>query len=132
MALSACVMLLAPRLLLSAYVDVTAAASSAMVGFAMQYLVIAAAFQLFDGIQTVAAGVLRGLQDTRIPMVIAVSGYWLAGFTAAAGLGLGTRLEGVGVWIGLAVGLVLVAASLLWRWHRRAMLGLLPAHIGTR
>ncbi|MEZ5734672.1 MAG: MATE family efflux transporter [Novosphingobium sp.] len=131
MALSACVMLLAPRLLLSAYVDVTTAANAAMVGFALQYLAVAAAFQLFDGIQTVAAGALRGLQDTRVPMVIAVAGYWLAGFTAAAALGLGTRLEGVGVWIGLAVGLVVVAASLLWRWHRRVALRLLPNSIGT-
>lgn len=131
MALSACVMLLAPRLLLSAYIDVTAAANAAMLGFALQYLAVAAAFQLFDGIQTVAAGVLRGLQDTRVPMLIAVTGYWLAGFSAAAVLGLGTRLEGLGVWIGLAVGLIVVAASLLWRWHRRAGLGLLPARIGT-
>jgi len=131
MAVSACTMLLAPRLLLSAYVDVNASGNVAMVGFALQYLAIAAAFQLFDGIQTVAAGVLRGLQDTRVPMIIAVTGYWLAGFTAAAVLGLGTGLQGVGVWIGLAIGLIVVAASLLWRWHRRDVIGLLPVRTGT-
>ena len=126
-ALSSCAMLFAPHVLLSAYVDVSAAANAAMIGFATQYLVVAAAFQLFDGIQAVSSAILRGLQDTRVPMIVALSGYWLAGFTAAAVLGLGTWLEGVGVWIGLAVGLVIVAGLLLRRWHRRAELGLLPA-----
>src|SRR3546814_10247776 len=51
------------------------------------FLVVAAAFRLFDGAQTVAAGVLRGLQDTRVPMVIAVCGYWLAGYGTAIYLG---------------------------------------------
>ncbi|MDG2005646.1 MAG: MATE family efflux transporter [Novosphingobium sp.] len=125
MCLSATAMLLAPRLILSAYVDPAAVANAAMVGFAVQYLVIAAAFQLFDGIQTVAAGVLRGLQDTRVPMVIAVTGYWLIGFVTAAILGLGTPLEGIGVWLGLALSLVVVAVLLLLRWHRRERLALM-------
>jgi MATE family multidrug resistance protein len=127
MAISACAMLLMPRLLLSAYVDVSDAANTAMVALAVQYLAVAAAFQLFDGIQAVSAAILRGLQDTRVPMMIAVTGYWFAGFTLAAVLGLGTPLEGVGVWIGLAAGLVIVAGLLLRRWQRRAALGLLPA-----
>jgi MATE family multidrug resistance protein len=59
--------------------------------------------------------------------MIAISGYWLPGFGTAVVLGLGTRLEGVGVWIGLAVGLIVVAALLVWRWHRREPLGLLPS-----
>ena len=97
-----------------------------MVAFALQYLMVAAAFQLFDGLQTVAAGALRGLQDTRVPMMMALGGYWLVGFTTAFFLGLTTPLQGVGVWIGLMAGLVVVAALLLWRWHRRARLGLVP------
>jgi MATE family multidrug resistance protein len=71
--------------------------------------------------------VLRGLQDTRMPMMMALFGYWIPGLGAAIALGFFTPLEGTGVWIGLAVGLVVVAALLLQRWARRARLGLLPA-----
>jgi MATE family multidrug resistance protein len=127
MALTALTMWLFPGLVLSIYVDVDAAKNAALVGFAMQFLVIAAAFQLFDGAQAVAAGVLRGLQDTRIPMIIAIGGYWIAGYGTAIYLGFWTPLAGVGIWIGLAVGLVVVAALLLMRWRMRGRLGLLPA-----
>ena len=74
---SAAAMLLVPRLLLAAYVDVAAAANVVLVGLAVRYMVVAAAFQLFDGIQAVAMGALRGLQDTRIPMAFALFGYWI-------------------------------------------------------
>lgn len=127
MVFTALLMWLFPRLVLSIYVDVDAARNAALVGFAMQFLVVAAAFQLFDGAQAVAAGVLRGLQDTRIPMIIAVCGYWIAGYGTAVYLGFWTPLQGVGVWIGLAVGLIVVAALLLTRWRMRGRLGLLPA-----
>ena len=116
-----------PRAILSVYVDVTAPANAALVVFAAQYLVIAAAFQLFDATQAAAAGALRGLQDTRVPMALALFGYWIAGFGTAVVLGFATPLSGVGVWIGLAIGLVVVSALLLWRWHRREALRLLDA-----
>jgi MATE family multidrug resistance protein len=125
-ALPATVMIVAPTLLLSAYVDVAAPGNAAMVGFAAQFLLVAAAFQLFDGTQAVAAGVLRGLQDTRMPMVLALLGYWLIGFTTAATLGFASDLRGVGIWIGLAVGLVAVSAMLLLRWLNREKLRLVP------
>jgi len=127
MGLSAGSMLLFPRAIISAYVDVDTPANAAMVAFALQYLAVAAAFQLFDGIQCVAAGALRGLQDTRVPMVIAILGYWLGGFAIAVALGFFTALQGVGVWIGLAVGLVIVSALLLRRWWRREAYGLVAA-----
>ena len=120
----AAVMLLAPRAVLSVYIDTDAPANAAMVAFAVQYLLVAAAFQLFDGLQAVAAGALRGLQDTRMPMVLALFGYWLPGFATAVLLGFYTPLSGLGVWIGLAIGLVVVAGLLLWRWGQRERLGL--------
>jgi len=127
MLLTAGAMLFAPRTILRIYVDPDAAANAAMVGFAVKFMVVAAAFQLFDGMQAVAAGALRGLQDTRVPMLIALFGYWVPGLGTAVALGFFTPLEGLGIWIGLAVGLVVVAALLTARWTRRARLNLLPA-----
>ncbi|WP_312846539.1 MATE family efflux transporter [Sphingopyxis sp. PET50] len=126
MGLTALTMWLFPSLVLSIYVDVNAAKNAALVGFAMQFLVVAAAFQLFDGAQAVAAGALRGLQDTRTPMIIAICGYWIGGYGTAIYLGFFTPWAGVGVWIGLAVGLVVVAGLLMLRWRMRSRLGLLP------
>ena len=123
----ASLMVLAPRPILSAYVDVNAPANATMVGFAVRYLAFAAAFQLADGIQAIAAGALRGLQDTRVPMAIAIFGYWVPGFGTAAFLGFATPMRGSGVWTGLAISLVVVGAALLHRWHHRGRLGLLPS-----
>ena len=88
---------------------------------------MAAAFQLFDGLQAVAAGRLRGLQDTRVPMALALFGYWIPGSAPRSGSASSPRSQGLGIWIGLAVGLVAVALLLLRRWARRARLGLFPA-----
>lgn len=123
---AAAAMIAFPRPILSLYVDTSDPANAAMLGFALTYLRVAAAFQLFDGTQAVAAGALRGLQDTRVPMQLAMFGYWVAGFGTAVLLGFRTPLGGLGVWFGLAIGLVVVAALLLWRWHRREELRLLP------
>lgn len=124
MATTALAMLLVPTFILRLYVDPADPANAALVAFAVQYMLVAAAFQLFDGAQAVAAGALRGLQDTRMPLAIALFGYWAIGFTTAILLGFRTPLEGIGVWIGLAIGLVVVAVLLTWRWHRREALGL--------
>ncbi|MFY8048127.1 MAG: MATE family efflux transporter [Erythrobacter sp.] len=130
MSTTALAMLLVPTVLLQVYVDTAAPANAALVAFAVQYLVLAAIFQLADGVQAVAAGALRGLQDTQVPMWIAIFSYWVPGFGLAIGLGFSTPLEGTGVWIGLATGLFFAAGGLLWRWAQRDRLGLtagLPA-----
>ena len=124
MATTALAMTLVPTQLLRIYIDPAAPANAALIGFALQYLIWAAIFQLADGVQAVGAGALRGLQDTRVPMWIAIFSYWVPGFGLAIGLGFFTPLEGTGVWIGLATGLFFAAALLLWRWHRRDRLGL--------
>ncbi len=126
MILPATLMIFAPQLLLRLYVDPTLPANATMIAHAIRFLAIAAAFQLIDGLQAVLAGALRGLQDTRVPMQMALAGYWLCGFATSIALGFFTPLAGTGVWLGLAAGLVVVSALLSWRWHRRAELGLLP------
>ncbi|MDK4805862.1 MAG: MATE family efflux transporter [Novosphingobium aromaticivorans] len=126
MSTTAALMLAAPRLVLSLYLDAGDPANQAVLGYALQFVMVAAAFQLFDGAQSTCGAVLRGLQDTRVPMAIALFGYWVPGLLTAIGLGLFTPLGGLGVWFGLMAGLVVVAGLLLWRWHRRGALGLLP------
>lgn len=94
--------------------------ASAVFDLAVLYLGIAALFQLVDGAQAVANGALRGLKDTATPMVITVIGYWLIGFPVAIWFGLFTPLRGTGVWIGLVVGLTVVAMMLVWRFAVRS------------
>ncbi|MDP4573535.1 MATE family efflux transporter [Qipengyuania sp. G39] len=124
MLLTAIAMVAIPKPLLAIYIDPWDPANAELVGFALTYIVVAAAFQLFDGMQAVAAGALRGLQDTRIPMWIAAFAYWVPGIGTALVLGFATPLEGVGIWIGLATGLTVAALLLGLRWHRRDALGL--------
>ena len=124
MVMTAIAMIAIPKPLLAIYIDPWDPKNAILVGFALQYIVIAAAFQLFDGMQAVAAGALRGLQDTRVPMWIAAFSYWVPGIGTAIYLGFYTDLEGIGVWIGLATGLVVAALLLSNRWARREQLGL--------
>jgi MATE family multidrug resistance protein len=126
MAVTAGAMVIAPRPFVSVYLEVDDPANVRVVALALQFLILAAMFQLFDGAQAVAAGVLRGLQDTRVPMLIALFGYWAAGFGVAVLLGFGADWGGVGIWTGLAVGLAVVSVLLGWRWWARERLGLLP------
>jgi MATE family multidrug resistance protein len=90
-----------------------------VIDLAISFLLIAAAFQIFDGAQVIAMGVLRGYKDTRVPMFIAAFGYWGVGCPAAAAFGLAAGLQGVGIWIGLALGLASVALLLLARFAWR-------------
>lgn len=127
MAISALTMWVAPRLLVSAYLDLGNPLNAPVVHLAVSYLAVAAVFQLVDGIQVVAAANLRGLQDTRVPMLVALFGYWVVGFGTAIVLGFRTPLAGVGIWMGLAAGLLVVSILLMWRWSARDRLGLTAA-----
>ncbi|MGL4313575.1 MAG: MATE family efflux transporter [Sphingomonas sp.] len=124
MALTAMLLWLAPMLLVGIYLDVGDPANAVTVALAVKLLAVAALFQLLDGAQVVTAGALRGLQDTRWPMIIAGLGYWLGGFGTAVLLGFVAHWGAVGVWLGLAFGLAAVALPLLWRWSRRDRWGL--------
>jgi MATE family multidrug resistance protein len=85
---------------------------------------IAGVFQVCDGIQVVSVGILRGVGDTRTPMLVNVLGFWLVGLPVSAGLGFGTAAGAAGLWWGLTVGLTMVAAVLLWRVRKRLSGGL--------
>jgi MATE family multidrug resistance protein len=82
-------------------------------------LMISAAFQLFDGTQAVATGVLRGLGDTRTPMLVNVIGHWLLGLPVGYALCFRLGWGVTGLWVGLSVGLVFVAVVLTLTWTRR-------------
>jgi MATE family multidrug resistance protein len=88
-------------------------------------LAIAAAFQLFDGTQAVATGVLRGLGDTRTPMVTNIVGYWVFGLPIGYALTFTFGWGVAGLWVGLSIGLVTVAVALIgtWAYRARALLG---------
>lgn len=126
MALTAIVIWIAPHALLAVFIDAAAPANAEVVRLAVAFLAVAAIFQIVDGAQAVGLGVLRGLHDTRVPMVFALLGYWGVGFPLGLALAFGGGVGGVGIWIGLAVGLAIVAALLLWRWRARERLGLGP------
>jgi multidrug resistance protein, MATE family len=126
MTLTAMVMVIAPRLLIGGFLDLGAPENATVVELAVSFLAIAALFQVADGAQVVGAGMLRGLHDTRVPMIYAGLGYWGIGLPLGVLLGFGTPLQGLGIWIGLATGLAVVAVLMLRRWTRRDRLGLLP------
>lgn len=126
MTLMAIVMWGFPGTLVRLFVDPDAAGSAAVIPLAVAFLQIAALFQIVDGGQVMGAAMLRGLHDTRIPMIYALIGYWGIGIGVGAVLAFPLRLEGQGIWIGLATGLAAVAVMMVLRWRRREVLGLLP------
>jgi MATE family multidrug resistance protein len=87
----------------------------AVISVAVTLIPIAGVFQIFDGTQVVAGGILRGLGDTRAPMVANLLGYWAVGIPVSAYLGFRTGLGPAGLWWGLVLGLGLVGTSLLLR-----------------
>ncbi len=85
---------------------------------AIGLLLLAAIFQFSDGLQVSAAGALRGLKDTKVPMLITVLAYWVIGFPLGYLLGFGHGLGAKGMWIGLIAGLTVASVFLPWRFHR--------------
>lgn len=88
-----------------------------VITIAAKLLLVAAVFQISDGIQVVVLGALRGLQDVKIPMYITFVAYWVIGFPISYYLGEHTSLKAVGVWIGLFAGLSFAAIFLYIRFH---------------
>ncbi|HMU62299.1 MAG TPA: MATE family efflux transporter [Gemmatimonadales bacterium] len=114
MMLTSTLFLTIPRSLAGLYTD-----SEAVLLMAAVLLPLAGIFQVFDGIQVVASGVLRGLGDTRSPMIINVIGFWLVGIPTSLYLAFRTGLGARGLWLGLVLGLASVAVILLGRVRHR-------------
>jgi MATE family multidrug resistance protein len=112
-----------PGLIAGLYISAGDATRIEVIALASHLLTIAALFQVFDGAQTIAAGALRGLKDTRVPAIAASIGYWGIGFPIAWILGVRLGLGAIGIWWGLACGLASVAVLLGFRfWHISARL----------
>lgn len=114
----------APRVLIGAFLDPADPERMAIIAVGTGLLAAAAVFQMVDAAQVMALGLLRGVQDTRMPMVYAAVSYWAVGAPVAYGLGLHTPLGGVGVWLGLACGLTCAALFMMHRFWCRAVPGL--------
>lgn len=109
-----------PGAIVALYLDVDDPANAPVVRLAGTLLGVAAVFQLFDGIQVSASGALRGLKDTRVPMLVCFFAYWIVGLPGGALLGFVGGWGAVGLWWGLVLGLVVAAVLLLRRFFRRS------------
>jgi MATE family multidrug resistance protein len=108
----------APRLILRVYTtDRTVIEGGALL------LRIAALFQLFDGLQVVATGALRGLGDTRTPLLAHFAGYWLIGLPVAYALCFPAQWGAPGIWTGLSAALIAIGLMLVtvWRWRTEGL-----------
>jgi MATE family multidrug resistance protein len=107
-----------PELFVSTKRDLNFAENQEVIRIASQLLLVAAIFQISDGIQVVVLGALRGLQDVKIPMYMTFVAYWIIGFPISIYLGLYTDFGAVGIWIGLLAGLTAAALFLYLRFEK--------------
>ncbi|MBD2448236.1 MATE family efflux transporter [Nostoc sp. FACHB-152] len=107
---------LIPKSVVSLYLDINNPSNENVVNLAVRLLVVAAIFQIVDGVQVTAAGALRGLKDTRIPLLIGIFAYWCVGLPIGYALGIWLGYGAIGLWWGLAIGLASAAIVLTWRF----------------
>ncbi|MFZ5963693.1 MATE family efflux transporter [Thalassococcus sp. BH17M4-6] len=110
-----------PEALVALFIDPADPARGAIITAGVSLLAVAALFQLVDGAQVVTLGVLRGMQDTRVPMIMAIVAYWGIGIPASYIFGFVAGWGAVGIWLGLVMGLAVAALALLWRLWLRAL-----------
>ncbi len=107
--------------LISAFIDPAEPEREALLAVGVSLLAVAALFNLVDGLQVVALGLLRGVQDTTVPMIHAAISYWVIGLPVSYILGFVVGMAQVGVWLGLVVGLLFAAGLLMWRFWGRSV-----------
>ena len=109
-----------PRPLIALFLDPKAPEAAQIMAFGVTLMAISALFQLADAMQVIALGLLRGIHDTRVPMIAAAISYWGVGMPAAYALAFWAGLGGVGLWLGLTLGLACAAVTLMWRFWVKA------------
>lgn len=118
MLLTGIVLFTYPRQIVGLYLNLNDPANTNAVDISISIMKIAAFGLVLDGLQRTANGVLQGLQDTRIPVLLGTVAYWGIGLMTSYLLGFYTPLSGVGVWIGTYIGLAAAAIAYLWRFQR--------------
>lgn len=125
MSLAAVVLVAVPGLIVRAFTP-----DRNVMSIGVKLLFVAAAFQLFDGLQTVATGALRGTGETRIPMLSSFLAYWGIGLPLGYYLGFKRGYGAIGLWSGLAIALMLIGVALVFAWRRKVR-GIVADHFGT-
>ena len=115
----------------SLFLGTEAPQSAETIALAATLLVLGASFFITDGVQTVAGGALRGLNDTRVPLLFSALSFWAVGFVSSYWLGFPMGLGAIGVWIGLSLGTAVYAGLLVWRFHVLTARDYLPAVPGA-
>jgi MATE family multidrug resistance protein len=118
MFLSGVVFVLFPEPIIGVYLDINDPANEEILKAGIAMLFVAGFGQVVDGVQRTANGVLQGLQDTRVPMILSFFAYWGVGMLSGYWLGFHTPLGGVGIWIGAYLGLAIAAIAYIWRFNR--------------
>ncbi len=110
-----------PETLISLFLDPNEPERANLLRIGASLVMVAALFQLVDGLQVLALGLLRGVQDTTVPMIMATISYWIIGLPASYLLAFTFGFGAVGLWLGLVIGLAVAAALLLWRFWGRSV-----------
>lgn len=110
---------LVPKSIISLYIDISDPNNADVVALAVKLLGVAAIFQIVDGVQVTAGGALRGLKDTRIPMLIGIFAYWCIGLFTGYTFGISSGYGAIGLWWGLAIGLAIAAIIMTWRFSKK-------------
>lgn len=107
-----------PEMFLNAKDVTNLSDTTEVIAIASNLILVAAIFQIFDGVQVTVLGALRGIQDVKIPMYLTFVSYWIIGFPISIYLGKYTQLKAIGVWIGLLCGLAAAALFLYIRFNK--------------
>ncbi len=119
--MTSAIFLALPETLVSLFIDPDEPERANLLRIGASLVMVAALFQLVDGLQVLALGLLRGVQDTTVPMVMAAISYWIIGLPISYALAFPLGLGAIGLWIGLVIGLAVAAVLLLWRFWGRSV-----------